>query len=207
MKDKIFEWVTHWFESTSTARKLADTFVAALIAVLVGGLYIAYQSESDLRRIAVGALSKMPTVDREAVRNEIDELYKTAQGMGARAVLIYEVDLSANMVSILAVKGEIKDQGRLGYWVDGIHKRPFIGGELGKTGSIALGAVMRGDKAIMHDPNDFPDTALLVPIPDTAGSFPAGIISVVWDGEVHENDSRVSQMKTVCSEYSGKFAR
>ena len=206
MRENILEYLNHWFLEVSPARKALDVGIAFLIAILGGALYLAYESESDLRRIAVQSLSRIPVVDRDAVRDNIDELFAVLKkDCNAKLVGVFEVDLSTNISSMIGYKGESVAKDDFERMIGGSAKRPFIDGDLGDIGLVAMGSLMRGDKVVCPDPINLKHTTLFVPIPDRSGSFLAGFIVVVWDVAMTDNTPPVNKAKMIVGEYSGRF--
>lgn len=206
MREKIVEYIYHWFREVSPARKALDVGIAFLIAILGGLLFLAYKSEADLRRIAVQSLSRMPVLDREAVKLNIQPMYTALSDFDVHLVAVFEVDLSTNVSTLVAHKGEGAAQDDFNKMVGHYGKRPFISGDLGEIGLMAMGALMRGDKVVCPDPVNESHTTLFIPIPDRAGSFLAGFVVVVWDKAVDDNTLSVNQAKLIVGEYSNKFS-
>ena len=205
--DKILTWVLHWIEATPTWRKLADAIVVSIVALLAGSLHIAYKSEGDFRRVALASLSRMPVLDRDSVRRRVPEMFAALKDFDAKLVAVFEVDLSANVSTLIAFEGEGGPRANFEKMIGHYQKRTFISGDLHAVGLMAMGELMAGNKVVCADPIDLEDTTLFVPIPDRAGAFLAGFIVVVWDGKLSATESfEINQGKLICSEYAGRFS-
>lgn len=206
MKEKIAEYIYSWFRETSPSRKLLDAVVAFVIALLAGSLYLAYESEADLRRIAVKSLSRMPTLNRDKIKEDLPAMYSALEEFDVQLAAVFEVDLSANIATLVEHKGKGKAKENFDKMVGSRRKRPFVSGDLHEIGLMAMGSLMRGDKVVCPDPIDPTMTTLFVPIPDRAGSFLAGYIVIVWDKPVDDNTLESNQAKLIIGEYTGGFS-
>ena len=202
MYDKLLEGITHWFESVSPARKVADVAVAFLIAFMAGSLFLAYNAETDIRRLAIKALDKTPELDADRARILAVPLFADCQKAGAIAVAVFRVDLASNTTRLVVYSGPEQFREKFPRLKAGFDKVPFIFSGMPESQVEIASSMMTGVPEITYYPAA-DATLVVVPIPDRTNAFLAGFVMAALPGKVADDAPAISNIRLLLSEFSG----
>lgn len=201
MYDKLIEFISHWFESVSPARKVADVAVAFLIAFMAGSLLLAYNAESDIRRITLKALDRQPELDTDRVKKMAVPLSADVQKAGAVAVAVFKVDLASNTTRLIVYNGPETLKSVFPRLKAGFDKSEWISGAMSPAQLEIAAAMMNGTPETTFYPAA--DVTLVsIAIPDKAGSFLCGIVMAAIPGKVSEDAPVLANVRLLLSEFS-----
>ena len=201
MYDKLIEAGSHWLEATSPARKVADIAVAFLLAFMAGSLYLAYNAESDIRRLAIKALDKSPEIDADRAKQLAGPLFADCQKAGAIAVAVFKVDLAANTTRLVSYAGPEQFRDKFPRLKSGFDKVPFIFPGMPESQVEIASSMMTGVPEIAYYPAA-DVTLIVIPIPDKAGQFLAGFVMAALPGKVADEAPAISNIRLLLSEFS-----
>jgi len=201
MYDKLVEAITHWFEATSPARKVADVAVAFLIAFMGISLYIAYNAETDIRRLAIKAMDRQPELDADLVKKLAAPLSIDVQKAGAVAIAVFKVDLSANTTRLIVYNGPETLKTAFPRLKAGFDKSEWISGAMAPAQLEIAASLMNGTGEVTY--YAAADVTLVaIPIPDKAGSFLCGFVMAAIPGKVSEDAAVLANVRLLLSEFS-----
>jgi len=201
MWDNITSFIAHWFEATSPARKVADVAVAFIIALLGGSLYLAYNAEGEIRRLAIKALDKTPELDAGTASKLLEPLLKDCERAGGIGVAVFSVDLAGNTTRLVGYAGPANLKERFPRLKLGLDKAPFIHAGMAESQVIIASSMMEGNSTVVyHAESDI--TMVSVPIPEKHHAFLAGFVMCGIHGKVSEDSAEVVNVKLLLSDFS-----
>ena len=202
MWEKITEAISHWFEATSPARKVADVAVAFVIAILGGSVYLAYNAESDIRRLAVKALDKQPELNADLAKKLAIPLFADCQKSGAIALAVFKVDLAGNTTRLVTFLGPDQIKEKFPRLKSGLDKVPFIFEGMPSGQLQVASSMMTGTWDVAY--NEAADVTLVaVPIPEQTHAYLAGFVMVALQGKVPSDSPIISNIRLLLSDYAG----
>ena len=202
MYEKIIDALSHWMEATSPARKVADIAAAFLLAIMAGSLFLAYNAESDIRRLAVKALDKTPELNRDLANKLSDPLLADIQKAGGLAVACFRVDLASNTTSLVFYKGPEQLKSKFPRLKSGFDKVPFVFSGMPQAQLDLAAAMMTGGAETTYYA-EAEATLIAVPIPDKTNAFLAGFCMAALPGKHAEESPEVTNIRMLLSDFSG----
>ena len=201
MYDKLIEFISHWFENVTPARKVADVAVAFLIAFMAGSLLLAYNAESDIRRLAIKALDKTPELDTELVKKLAVPLFSDVQKAGGIALAVFHVDLASNTTRLIVYNGPETLKSVFPRLKAGFDKSEWISGAMSPAQLEIAASLMNGVGEVTYYPSA-DVTLVAIPIPDQKGSFLCGFVMAAIPGKVAEDAPVLANVRLLLSEFS-----
>ena len=202
MWEKIAEVISHWFEATSPARKVADVAVAFIIAILGGSVYFAYNAESDIRRLAVKALDKQPELNTDLAKRLAIPLFTDCQKSGVIALAVFKVDLAGNTTHLVTFLGPDQIRDKFPRLKSGLNKVPFIFQGMPDNQLQVASSMMTGTWDVAYNPAA-DVTLIAVPIPERTNAYLAGFIMAALPGKVADDSPTISNIRLLLSDYAG----
>lgn len=201
MYEKLIGYINDWFTHTSPARKAADIFVAFLIAIMAGSLYLAWMAESDIRRLAIKALDKTPELNSDLAKRLSVPLFTDSQKSGAIAIAVFKVDLASNTTHLVVYSGPEQMREKFPRLRSGLEKVPFVFQGMPDEQLQIASSMMTGtwDISYIEGANV---TLVSVPIPDQTNAFLAGFVMAALPGKVADDAPIVANIRLLLSDFS-----